>query len=91
MDSTVLTLRVAPKSPTDAIVGWHGAALKIKVRAAPENGRANEAVIGLLAEALDLPRKSIVLERGHASRDKRVRITGLSIPAVRARFNNVVK
>ncbi len=91
MESCQLTLRVAPKSAKDAVVGWHGAALKIKVRAAPEDGKANAAVIELLAETLGLPRKSVVLESGHASRDKRVRITGLSSLDVQERLNIVAK
>jgi len=64
MESTRLTLRVTPKSSQDAIVGWQGDALKIKVRAAPENGRANAAVIAVLAEALGLPQKSVIIECG---------------------------
>ncbi len=86
MESTILRLRVAPKSSQDAMVGWHGGALKIKVRAAPENGRANDAVVAVLAAALSLPRNAIVMESGQASRDKRVRIIGLTEADVQARL-----
>jgi uncharacterized protein len=86
LESACLKLRVAPKSAQDAIVGWHGDALKIKVRAAPENGRANAAVVKLLAETLGLPRAAIVLESGHTSRDKRVRVQGLSAEKVAERL-----
>jgi uncharacterized protein (TIGR00251 family) len=86
MDSTILMLRVAPKSAQDAVVGWQGEVLKVKVRAVPENGRANEAVIAVLAKALEVPKTAIVIESGQASRNKRVRITGLSAEAIRRRF-----
>jgi len=86
MESTLLVLRVSPKSSSDAIVGWHGGALKVKVRAAPEDGRANAAVVIVLAAALDLPQKSITLESGQTSRNKRVRIHGLGSVVVKARL-----
>jgi uncharacterized protein (TIGR00251 family) len=91
MESTVLTLRVAPKSARDAVVGWHGGALKIKVRAAPEGGKANAAVVEVLAEALGVPRAAITIESGHASRDKRVRIEGLTARGVQDLLQNVLK
>ena len=86
MESAVLSLRVVPKSSQDAVVGWQGGALKIKVRAAPEDGKANAAVIEILAKTLGVPRKTIVLESGHASRNKRVRIEGFSVEAIKARL-----
>jgi len=87
----LLKLRVAPKSAQDAAVGWHGDALKIKVCAAPENGRANAAVVELLAKALDLPKAAVVIVSGQASRDKRVRIHGRSQDDVLAQINASLK
>jgi len=52
---TRLRLRVSPKAKRNAVQGLRGDALKMSVTAAPERGRANDAVIALLAEALDLP------------------------------------
>ena len=90
MDSTVLVLRVAPKSSSDAIVGWHGEALKVKVRAAPEDGRANAAVIKVLSVALNLPQKSVTITSGLISRNKRVRIHGLGSVALIARIDTLL-
>jgi len=58
-------------------VGRHGDAWKVRVAAAPEHGKANLAVLALLAEALALPRSSVSLVSGGASRDKIVKLTGL--------------
>ena len=71
---TRLRLRVSPKAKRNAVQGLRGDALKVSVTAAPERGRANDAVIALLAEALDLPASSIELVSGAASKDKVVEI-----------------
>ena len=49
-----LSLKVVPGSSRDEIVGWLGDSLKVKVKALPEKGRANEAVVALLAERLGI-------------------------------------
>ncbi len=90
MESAVLILRVAPKSSQDAIVGWHGEALKVKVRAAPEDGRANEAVIKVVAKVLGLPLKSVTIASGQTSRNKRVRIQGLGLTVVKTRIDSLL-
>ena len=63
-------MHVQPKARANAVKGWHGAALRVSVTAAPENGKANRAVIALLAETFDVAPSSINLVRGAASRDK---------------------
>jgi uncharacterized protein len=75
--TTRLRLRVAPGAPRNGIVGRHGEAWKVRVRGAPERGRANADVLSLLAEALQLPERSLTLVSGHASRDKVVELHGL--------------
>ena len=79
-----LALKVSPKASRDAITGWRGEVLKISVTAAPERGKANAAVIDLLASALDVPRGSVRVLRGETSQDKTVEITGLDDAALRA-------
>ena len=71
---TRLRLRVSPKAKRNAVQGLRGDALKVSVTAAPERGRANDAVIALLAQVLDLPTSSIALVSGAASKDKVVEI-----------------
>ena len=74
---TRLRLRVAPGAARAAIVGRHGDAWKVRVAAAPEHGKANGAVLALLADTLAIPRSSVSLVSGGASRDKIVELTGL--------------
>jgi hypothetical protein len=74
---TRLRLRVSPGAGRSAVVGRHGDAWKLRVAAAPERGRANDAVVGLLSEALELPRPSIRLVSGLAARDKIVELAGI--------------
>jgi len=75
--STRLRLRVSPGARSAQVVGRHGDAWKVRVAAPPEGGRANDAVVGLLAETLSLPRNAVTLVSGHSARDKIVRLDGL--------------
>jgi len=65
-----LRLRVKAGGRRDALLGIHDGALKLSVRAAPEKGKANKAVIALLAEQLRIPASSIELISGAASPNK---------------------
>jgi uncharacterized protein (TIGR00251 family) len=79
-------LRVAPRAAGAAVVGRHGDAWKVRVASAPERGKANEAVLALLAEALDVPASRLELVRGQAARDKVVAVAGLSEDEVERRL-----
>lgn len=67
-------------------MGEHGAAIKIKLRAPALEGKANAALRSFLAEELKVSERNIVLERGHKSRDKVIRIEGLNEEDVRHRL-----
>lgn len=80
-EAVLLHVRVQPKARANAVKGWHGEALRVSVTAAPEDGKANRAVIALLAETFDVAPSSINLVRGAASRDKWFRLPqGVKIP-----------
>ena len=68
------------------MVGQHGNAIKVKLKAKPIEGEANAALRKFLAEKLAVPERSVVLERGLKSRNKIVRIEALDEEAVRARL-----
>ena len=81
-----LKLHLTPGARDDALAGWRGDSLRVRVRARPEKGRANEAALRLLAGYLKLPRSRLALVRGAASRDKLVEVEGLSEAELRARL-----
>jgi uncharacterized protein len=72
-----ITVKVIPSSSRDAIVGWLDESLKIKVKAPPERGKANIAVIELLAAKLGIDKRSIEVVSGHSSPAKIIEIQGL--------------
>ena len=76
-DSIRLKLRVAPGARRPGIVGRHGAGWKVRVSAAPEAGKANAAVVRILAETLALPARDIEIVSGLTSRDK---VVSLRVP-----------
>lgn len=82
----ILRVHVVPNAKSDSIVGEHGDAVKVKLRAPAVEGKANAALISFLAEQLKISRRAIALERGHKSRDKVVRVNGLSQEEVRNRL-----
>jgi uncharacterized protein len=75
--STRLQLRVSPGARRTHVVGRYGDAWKVRVAAPPEGGRANEAVVRLVAETLSLPRDAVTLVSGHGARDKIIELAGL--------------
>ena len=82
----ILRVHVVPNAKSDSVVGEHGGAVKIKLRAPAVEGKANAALIFFLAAQLNISRRAIVLERGHKSRDKLIRVNGLSQEDVRNRL-----
>lgn len=62
-----ILVKVVPRASRDRIVGWLGGRLKVSVTAPPERGKANEAVVELLAAALAVPRASVRVTSGFTS------------------------
>jgi uncharacterized protein (TIGR00251 family) len=77
-------VRIQPRSSRDEIVGLHGDALKIRLTAPPVEGKANQALTKFLAKRLRVPPSDVEILTGHTSRQKRVRVSGVSSAAVRA-------
>ena len=73
-----LRVKVVPRAARDEIVGWLDGALKVRVAAIPEAGRANAALEALLALALGIRKSAVRVAAGHASTRKRVEIDGLN-------------
>jgi uncharacterized protein len=83
---TRLTLRLQPRAASNAVVGLHGQAIRIRLTAPPVDGAANEALVSFLADLLGLPAARVKLVRGHGSRDKVVEVTGLDPEEVARRL-----
>lgn len=88
---TRVRLRVSPRAAKAGIVGRHAEAWKVRVAPAPERGKANDAVLALLAEALELPAAQLELVGGQSSRDKVVAVAGLSEEVVERRLAAAVR
>lgn len=85
-EGVVLTVRVKPRARRNAIVGVRNDALFVEVTAPPEQNRANDAVIALLAETFDIPKSRIEMLSGQSYREKRVRVWGLTSAQVQGRL-----
>jgi len=82
-ERVTFTIRVTPRASADAVGGERDGALLVRVTAPPVEGKANDAVVELLAEALDLPRAAVHVERGAAARTKRISVPRGAEAAVR--------
>ncbi len=75
---TRIAVRVQPGARRNAIERVADGALRVRVTSPPERGRANEAVLELLADALDVPKSRLSIVRGHRARQKVVEVEGLT-------------
>jgi hypothetical protein len=80
--SVTLSLHIQPGASRTEAAGLHGEALKLRLAAPPVDGKANACLIAYLADFLDLPKSRVELVSGASSRQKRVRIGGLSAAAL---------
>ena len=81
-----IDLRVIPRAPKNAVAGERDGRIVVRVTAPPVDRAANDAVIALLAERLDLPRRAIRIVGGETSRNKSVEIEGLDAATIRTRL-----
>lgn len=85
--TTRLRIRVSPGARRTELVGRQGEAWKVRVAAAPARGRANDAVLKLLAERLQVPRAGLTLVGGSSGRDKIVELRGLGAEEANRRLD----
>ena len=79
-------VKVHPRAKQNGITGEIGDALKVALTAPPVEGRANEACIDFFAKVLDVPRSSVTIAAGQNSRNKVIRVGGLTAQQVRQRL-----
>jgi uncharacterized protein (TIGR00251 family) len=87
---TVLRVKAQPGAKKNAVLGERAGALRVAVTAAPERGKANEAVVEELAKVLKLPRARIGLLTGDTSRDKRFLIEDITPDELRACLDAII-
>ena len=82
-------IKVHPRARKNGITGVVGNALKLALTAPPLEGRANQAVIEFFAELFDIPRSSVTITSGETSRNKVIRIAGVTKAAIMARLTEI--
>jgi len=85
-----LAIKAIPNAPSNAVVGWLGEALKVKVHAPALEGRANDELCEFIADSLGLPRRAVTVALGDKSRQKLLQIDGLTLADVRQRLGSSV-
>ena len=81
-------VRVHPRATKNAITGELGEVLKVSLTTPPVEGRANEACVEFFAKLLKVPRSSITIASGLSSRNKVIRVAGISAAELRARIGS---
>jgi uncharacterized protein (TIGR00251 family) len=84
--SCKLAIKAIPNAPRNAVAGWLGDALKVKVHAPALEGRANDELCEFIADTLGLPKRAVTVVFGDKSRQKLLQIEGLCLAEVRARL-----
>jgi uncharacterized protein (TIGR00251 family) len=90
-EGCVLPVRAQPGARRTGVQGEQAGALKVAVTAPPEDGRANQALLETLREALGLKRSQVELLSGQTSRDKRFLIRGLTRAELETRLAELLR
>ena len=89
-DAVLLAVHVQPGMGSTAVVGRHGKALKIRVAAQPTGGKANDAVVALVAEAFGLKKAEVEVVSGQTSRQKKIRLGELDVDEAERHIDRVL-
>ena len=89
METVRLSVRLTPRASREEIAGFEGETLRVRVTAPPVAGRANRALVRLLAKRLGVPRGAVRVVAGQASRSKIVAVDGLDAAELRRRIGGV--
>ncbi len=89
--TATFVVRVTPRAANDEIVGWEDGELRVRLRAPPIDGRANDALLRLVASSLSVPPSTIELVSGASGRVKRLRVDGLSEAELAKRLDQATR
>jgi uncharacterized protein (TIGR00251 family) len=82
-DGVVLNVKAQPRSSKAGVDGLLGDAVKVRIKCAPVDGKANKELVDTLAEAFNLPKSRVLFKSGETSKQKRILLTGVSAESVR--------
>ena len=82
-EGIVLNVKAQPRSSKAGIDGLLGDAVKVRIRCAPVDGKANKELVETLADAFDLPKSRVIFKSGETSKTKRILLQGLSAAEVK--------
>ena len=85
-EGVVLNVRAQPRSSRSGIDGILGDAVKVRIRCAPVDGKANKELVETLADAFGVAKSSVVFKSGETSKTKRILLRGITAAQVSLRF-----
>ena len=85
-DGVILSVRAQPRSSRSGLDGILGDAVKVRIKCAPVDGKANKELVETLAEVFDLPKSAVVFKSGETSKTKRILLRGLTAAQVSLKF-----
>lgn len=77
-----ISLYIQPNASKTEIIGEHNGSLKIKIKAPPVEGKANDEVVAFLSKVLGISKRNIDILKGDKSREKKVLIRGVALPEI---------
>ena len=83
-EGVILNVRAQPRSSRSGLDGLLGDAVKVRIRCAPVDGKANRELVETLADAFGLPKSSVVFKSGESSKTKRLLLRGVTAATVQA-------
>lgn len=81
-EGVILNVKAQPRSSKSGLDGILGDAIKVKIKCAPVDGKANKELVETLADVFDLPKSSVVFKSGETSKTKRILLKGVSAERV---------
>ena len=85
-EGVIVNVRAAPRSSRAGLDGTIGDALKVRIRSAPVDGKANKELIEVLADAFGLPKSAVVFKSGETSKTKRLLLRGIAKETILSRL-----
>lgn len=86
-EGVILNVKAQPRSSKSGLDGLLGDAVKVRIKCAPVDGKANKELVETLADAFDLPKSRVVFKSGETSKTKRILLIGVSAATVAARIS----